>query len=311
MKTRFIILSVVFLIALLLTIGYLRSGLLNLPEVPGSISDREAGLHNLSTMAVIEKTLNETYRGEDESTIRQLETAVQTDPDNLVLGNLLRMKILKLKREWIRKLASRSELTLEFPELLQDQPIKFFRELVERHPSNVTKLQLSLTLVDHMLLFPALEIKAPSSVEAVEILTDVLKEDPYYVPALYARGLNYLYRPFNLVWPEKIAAPPNAASDDLSLCVAVGEKTGAGSDALKSELSLALGDAYAKEQRFNLARSWWQIANNIARTDQLRERVFKRLTWNDNDVRTNLEDLLQHQMEDLDHPLSDLRFMWQ
>jgi len=161
-------------------------------------------------------------------------------------------------------------------------------------------------------LFPALEIKAPSSVEAVEILTEILHDEKgvYYVPALYARGLNYLYRPFNLIWPEHIAAAANAASSDIGLAVAVGEKIGSGSETLKGELSLALGDAYAKEGKLNLARSWWQIANNVVRDEKFRTRVFTRLEWNDDEVSSNLEETLQHQMEDLDHPLSDLSFMW-
>ena len=166
-----------------------------------------------------------------------------------------------------------------------------------------------------MLLFPALEIKAPASVEAVEVLSDILKDpDPkaaYYVPALYARGLNYLYRPFNLVWPERIAAPPDAASKDLALAVAIGHKIGAGSDALKAELSLSLGDAYAKEGKLNAAHSWWQLANNLAHDDRIRTRVFTRLQWKDEDVSANLEATLQQQMDDIDHPLSDIRFMWQ
>ncbi|MBI3364785.1 MAG: hypothetical protein HY033_07750 [Ignavibacteriae bacterium] len=166
-----------------------------------------------------------------------------------------------------------------------------------------------------MLLFPALEIKAPASVEAVEILSGILKQPDvharYYVPALYARGLNYLYRPFNLVWPERIAAAPDAASNDISLAVAVGQKIGAGSNTLKAELSLSLGDAYAKEGKLNAAHSWWQLANNLAHDDKIRSRVFTRLQWKDEDVASNLEATLQQQMDDIDHPLSDIRFMWQ
>src|SRR5262249_35470488 len=110
--------------------------------------------------------------------------------------------------------------------------------------------------------------------------------------------------------PEKISAPPNAASSDIALAVAIGQKIGTGSNALKAELSLALGDAYAKEGKLSLARSWWQIANNMARDKKFRQRVFDRLKWNDDEVSENLEEILQHQMDDLDHPLSDLRFMW-
>lgn len=334
MKTRIGIIAGIALLVSLIAVAYFRSGLLNLPSVPGELIPYEAGLHDLELMkqmnAVIEGTMvavNQNHAvdlategvrqlrmGNYEDGIKKLQDAVRSDPRDLVLGNTLRMEIMKLKRDWLAANAQKSEIALQLPEYLNDQPVKFFREFVKQMPRREPKLQLALALVDHMLLFPALEIKAPSSVEAVEILTEILQisqtKDKYYVPALYARGLNYLYRPFNLVWPEKIAAPPDAASKDISLAVAVGQKIGAGSNSLKAELSLTLGDAYAKEGKFSLARSWWQLANNMARDEKFRERVFQRLKWNDDEVRQHLEETLQKQMEDLDHPLSDLRFMW-
>lgn len=266
----------------------------------------------LSSIAAAKSALAEMRNGDEEKGFRALEELVKTQPRNLVLGNALRMEALRLKRKWLVTNADKSEIALVFPDYLRDEPIHFFREMVKTNPSREVRLQLASSLVDHMLLFPALEIKAPSSVEAVEILSGILKEpeNRYYVPALYARGLNYLYRPFNLVWPERIAAPADAASTDIALAVAIGQKIGAGSDRLKAELSLALGDAYAKEGKLGLARSWWQIANNMAREDAFRQRVFTRLHWSDDDVSANLEETFDHQMNDLDHPLSDLRIMW-
>ncbi len=333
MKSRVTIIIAVVILASLAAVAYYRSGLLNLPSVPDGITSREAGLDNLpelksfhdavtsgvsssnTNIASVRSALDEISKGNEQAGVLQLQEAVRREPTNLVLGNTLRMELMKLKRKWLTENAGKSEIALQFPEYLHDEPIRFFRALDQTQPSREVKLQLALAFVDHMLLFPALEIKAPSSVEAVEVLTGVLKnasqKDAYYVPALYARGLNYLYRPFNLVWPERIAAPADAASSDIGLAVAVGQNIGAGSDALKAELSLALGDAYAKEGKHSLARSWWQIANNMARDGTFRERVFTRLQWNDDDVSANLEETLQHQMENLDHPLSDLRFMWQ
>jgi hypothetical protein len=253
-------------------------------------------------------------KGDERGGIELLEASVRDDPGNLVLGNTLRMEVMKLQRKWLAANAANGESDLRFPDYLQDQPAQFLRGMVNTTASREMKLQLALALVDHMLLFPALEIKAPASVEAMEILTGILENreanEAFYVPALFARGLNHLYRPFNLVWPEHVAAPANAASKDIGLAVAVGRKIGAGSPELKAELSLALGDAYAKEGNLSLARSWWQIANNMAHDAALRERVFTRLQWNDDDVSANLEELLQHQMEDLEHPLSDLSFIW-
>ena len=333
MRSRVTLITAIVILATLAAVAYYRSGLMNLPSVPEEVTAQAAGLDRLPEMKSVDdaittgrsssdtklattiSALEEINKGNEQTGVIQLQDAVRHDPTNLVLGNVLRMELMKLKRKWLAENAGKSEIALHLPEYLNDQPVRFFRELVKSQPSREVKLQLALSLVDHMLLFPALEIKAPSSVESVEILTDILKngnqKDVYYVPALYARGLNYLCRPFNLVWPERIAAPANAASNDIGLAVAVGQKIGAGSDALKAELSLVLGDAHAKEGKLSLARSWWQIANNMVREGKFRERVFTRLQWNDDDVAANLEETLQHQMEDLDHPLSDLRFMWQ
>lgn len=334
MRNRAGILVGIVVLLSLVGVAYYRSGLLNLPSVPDRVTVYDVGFDGLAGMksfsdavmsgvnpdadglsASVRAAIDQIQKGEEGRGIQQLEEATRQNPTNLVVGNTLRMEVFKLKRKWLSINAGKSEIALQFPDYLQDQPIRFFRELVKAKPIREKKFQLALALVDHMLLFPALEIKAPSSVEAVEILTSIIDEPGgaggHYVPALFARGLNYLYRPFNLVWPERIAAAPDAASKDISLAVAVGQKIGVGSNALKAELSLALGDAYAKEGKLSLARSWWQIANNMARDEKFRERVFLRLKWNDNDVRASLEQTLERQMDDLDHPLSDVRFMWE
>jgi len=335
MKYRFGIIAGVVLLGALIAAAYLRSGLLNLPSVPEAVTPNDAGLQGLDLMKRMDEAIAsggatdgrddapslaalavaEIRKGEHEKGLHRLQEAVRADPTHLVLGNRLRMEVLQLKRAWLRKRADQGEIALDFPDDLRDEPVRFFRELVNLHPAREARLQLALALVDQMVLFPALEIKAPASVEAVEILTGILQDraanSAYYVPALYARGLNFLYRPFNLVWPERLAAPADAASKDIALAVAVGQQIGVGSDALKAELALSLGDAYAKEGNPSLARSWWQLAKNMARNDTLRERVLLRLKWDDDDVRANLEETLQRQMEDIDHPVSDLRFMWQ
>jgi len=314
MKSRFGIITGIVLLGALIAAACLRSGLLNLPAVPEAVTPKDAGLQGLDAMKTLDEGV-ESGRVPDGSDIDSLQEAVRVDPTNLVLGNRLRMEVLQRKRAWMSQRADQGEIALEFPDGLRDEPVRFLRALAKLHPTRETKLQLALALVDHMVLFSALEIKAPASVEAVEILTGILEDgaanSAYYVPALYARGLNYLYRPFNLVWPERLAAAPDAASQDIGLAVAVGQKMGVGSDALKAELALNLGDAYAKEGQPDLARSWWQLAKNMVKSDTVLERVRLRLQWKDEDLRANLEETLQRQMEDIDHPLSDLRFMWQ
>jgi hypothetical protein len=333
MKSRVGIILGIVVLCSLVAVAYFRSGLLSLPPVPESVNAHAAGLEQLEVMkstdesiasevtapdplvARVQSALKEIRSGNEEQGFHAIQEIVRSNPANLVVGNVLRMEALRLKQKWLASNADKSEIALVFPEYLNDEPIRFYRGLAKSNPGREVKLQLALSLVDHMLLFPALEIKAPSSVEAVEILTDVIEhgnsDGAYYVPALYARGLNYLYRPFNLVWPEKIAAPRDAASHDISLAVAIGQKIGSGSDHLKAQLSLTLGDAYAKEGKLGLARSWWQIANNMVHDEQFRQKVFARLQWSDDDVSANLEETFEGQMNDLEHPLSDLRFMWQ
>jgi hypothetical protein len=177
--------------------------------------------------------------------------------------------------------------------------------------SREVRLQLALAWVDKMLLFPALEIKAPSSVGAVDILTRLIDgEDPAYVPALFARGLNHLHRPARLVWPESENTPPDAAARDIGLCVAIGRRLGAGSDRLQATLAIALGDAYVKAGRYGVARSWWQIAQNLSGDDDLHQAIRRRYAWHDDEMIDRLEEELDRARSQLENPMTDLALMW-
>ena len=169
----------------------------------------------------------------------------------------------------------------------------------------------SSDLVDELMLFPALEIKAPASVESVTLLSGILEREPSYVPALFGRGLNYLHRPSRLVWPESKRMAPDAASRDLGMCVAIGRKIGGGSPRLVGMLALTHGDASAREGRYENARTWWQIAQNSGGDPDLGAAARRRFSWDDRDVQDRLEQELENRMSDLDHPLSDLALIWQ
>jgi hypothetical protein len=161
-------------------------------------------------------------------------------------------------------------------------------------------------------LFPALEIKAPSSVEAVDLLSDLIDHGhAAYVPALFARGLNHLHRPARLVWPESAKTPRDAAVQDIGRCVAIGRKLGAGSPRLQATLAMTLGDAYVKAGEPSVARSWWQVAQNLARSDSsLQEAVRRRYGWNDEEILDRLEEELDRSRSQLDRPMTDLALMW-
>ncbi len=329
----------VIVLGLLVTLAFLRSGVLALPRIPGGVTVAEAGLADLEKMWRADSVLHSKHlsdslsfdateslrqavrglqsirAGETERGLSIIQEAVRSDPQNLVLGNLLRMEVFRLKHDWLIKAAKAGELAPQLPDYLEKQPVQFFTLLWEQAPVREVKLQLALAYVDELLLHPALEVKAPASVRSVELLTAILedtsRQERFYVPALFARGLNYLFRPTNLVWPERIKAPPDAASRDIALAVAVGRKSGAGSARLKARLCLFLGDAYAREGKFNRARSWWQVANNMFPDEKFRTQVFERLRWEDRDVPGKLDSTLAQMLLDFDHPVSDLRFMWE
>ena len=240
-----------------------------------------------------------------------MRDGVRKEPGNLVLGNAYRIAVFRLRRDFVNESRKHGEPTPKFPPCLDRQPIAFFEELVRDHPSRETKLQLALAWVDEMLLFPALEIKAPSSVEAVKILTDIIDHgNEYYVPALFARGLNHLHRPARLVWPEADKTPKDAAAHDIGLCVAIGRKLGVGSAHLQAILAMTLGDAYVKAGRFGVARSWWQIAQNLCHDDGIQLAVQRRYAWRDEEILDRLEEELDRARTELDHPMTDLALMW-
>jgi predicted RNA-binding protein YlxR (DUF448 family) len=258
-----------------------------------------------------------------------MRSGLMLDPDNLVLSNAYRMACFRLRRAALAEarravagpVAAAGAVDAVFPAYLAGQPIGLLETLVEKHPSRQTRLALALAWVDDMLLFPALEIKAPASVESVRQLTAIIEglrpdgqkvSEPsaYYVPALFARGLNHLHRPARLVWPEADKTPPDAAVQDIARCIAVGRKFDVGSSRLQATLAIALGDAYVKFGRSQNARSWWQIAQNLCRDEAIQQAVFRRYAWQDEDVLDRLEAELDRARAELDEPMTDLRLMW-
>ena len=222
-----------------------------------------------------------------------MRQGVRLEPKNLVLSNAYRMAAFQLRREYLFR--QQKNPTVAFPPWLEKEPLAFLEQLDREQPGRETKLNLALAWVDLMLLFPALEIKAPSSVESVNILTKLIDgDDPYYVPALYGRGLNHLHRPARLVWPESKKTKPDAAVQDIGRAIAVGRKFGVGSARLQATLAIALGDSYIKAGRYGMARSWWQVAQNLSGDAATREAVRRRYGWQDEEMLDRLEEELDH-----------------
>lgn len=328
---RKLLIAAIAAAALVAGLAFLRGGLLGLPRLPPHTTLESSGLGGLDALATEaavldsplqanrEKAIDRTSfalalcaRGETERGLQELRAALAADPSDLVIGNAYRLAVLRLIRQHQGVAAAQGTLAPALPSYLEGEPIAFLERLHREHPSREMALQLALAWVDQMLLYPALEIKAPASVESVEILTEILEGGhPAYVPALYARGLNYLHRPARLVWPESRKAAPDAASRDIGTAVAIGRRLGVGSARLKATLALALGDAYAKEGRAGEGRSWWQIARTMSPDPAMRAAVERRMGWSDRDLLDRLEAELEARMRDLDRPMTDLSMIWE
>lgn len=335
--------AAVLLLGGLAATAFLRVGLLDLPEVPDDLTPARAGLDDFEALGELQHVFDSTggpsarteplapgsppddpavqlalrglaalHSGDAGGGLELLEAAVRRSPGNLVLGNTLRMEAFRLQRQWHLAADGASGVLPPPPPYLAGRPVGFFRELAESTPVPEAKLQLAAALLDQMLLTPALEVRAGVTVEAMEILAELLEEDAggsYYLPALYARGLVYLHRPAHLLWTDSIEAVLSAARDDLALSVAVGRHLDLGTDAVQGRLALALGDTYAKEGRPDRARSWWQIADVVSE-GALRPRVEQRMTWRNDEMIDELALVLELELRDLDQPMSDMSILW-
>jgi len=319
------------LLTALAAFAWFRTGMLDLPAVPANLTLEAAGLSGLAQMkqlnesiwstqqqqpaltgaaALVQRGIAGSRQGKTREALELMQQGIRLEPNNLVLANAYRMVVFGLRRDFLAAARRESISTPKFPPELDRQPIVFFEELDQRHSTRETKLQLAMSWVDEMLLFPALEIKAPSSVQAVDLLTRVIKENPGYVPALFARGLNHLHRPSRLVWPESAKTPLDAAAQDIGRCVAIGRRFDAGSARLQASLALSLGDAYVKAGRLSVAHSWWQIAQNLCHDADLQTSIRRRFGWPNEEILDRLEEELDRSRSELEHPMTDLALMW-
>ncbi len=335
-STRPMFIVVVLIVAAVLTfLAIRRGGLLGLPPAPPGVTAERAGLAHASDLAARARILDAAthgtvtaesqadsalehaalglvaiHAGQPERGLESLRNGLALAPDDLVLGNAFRMAVFHLRRRFLTDATGRATLAAQIPPWLEREPFVTLDRLYAAQPCRELALHRALAWSDELVLYGALEIKAPSSVESVQLLTELLQREPAYVPALYGRGLNYVHRPKRLEWPEAKRMAPDAASADVGLCVAIGRQVGGASPQLVATLALTLGDAYAKEGKAERARSWWQIANNSCREPAITAAVRRRLTWRDDRLLDELESELETRMRDQEHPLTDLSMMW-
>ncbi len=309
-----------------------------LPAVPDSVTRREAGLSGIEKfadeahgfmrpltdaerarfateppMALVDQAraaIDRLARGDRSGGLRAFSALVEANPGDLVLGNAFRMHVYRQKREFLLAARARGERSPAFPDELKDEPLATLKRTEAANSTREVRIQIALAYVDRMMLDPALEVRAPASIDSVHAFTTVLTSDPYDVPALVGRGLNHLNRPRRLVWPEHPAPPENAASRDLGLAAAVGAKVGGASARVKGLLLLLLADAYAHEGKADVARGWWTLAGESTDDRGVHDELRIRASWPEPEIPDRLEAHLEARMEAIDEPMSDLSFLW-
>jgi hypothetical protein len=182
------------------------------------------------------------------------------------------------------------------------------------HRTREAGFQLAMGWIDEVVVSSKIEELVAAQVASLKVLNEVLAKEPYYVPALYARGVGYLNPParitLNPTLQQALRPVPNAASRDLALCVAIGQRIGGGSPEMAGTLAMTLGDAYVKEGQLQRARSWWQLAQNASRDPAVLDAVRRRFSWRDDEALDRLEAELESRKSDFDHPVTDLSMMW-
>jgi hypothetical protein len=309
-----------------------------LPEVPAAVSAHDAGLDALPALAEQARRLESPLadadrarfsasapatplemavwgrdllqRGRTEEGLHMMAEAALAAPSDLVIVNAFRMAVLRAQLARLQEARLRGDRMPEPPPYLRGEPLATLDRAAAGDPSRELQLQIALAYVDTMVLHPALEVKAPASIDSVRALTALLDRSPWYVPALVGRGLNHLYRPNDLVWPEKPAPPPDAARADFALAAAVGAKVGGAPPRLKGLILVMLGDACAHEGRVDLARSWWVLARETSSDERTLREIGARMSWTDQEAPRKLQERLEERMADLDHPVGDLSFLW-
>jgi tetratricopeptide (TPR) repeat protein len=198
-------------------------------------------------------------RGRKAAALSELERAVLLDPDALLYSNTYRLLIRRYGHVYF------------------DRSIRFFEDLVERHPDKVMpRLNKALSYVDKM-PYPKLGIVSQgklsnkSLAELDCILSDL---DAECWTAKYIRGMNHLH------WPRKLGHAPLAIRD-FSELIEMQKKLPA--EKQRDYFALAyvgLGDSYVKnreegfEENLNNAReAWARGLSEYPNEEQLKVRI--------------------------------------
>lgn len=181
-------------------------------------------------------------RGRKETALEELEIAIHLDPNALLYSNAYRTLIRR------------------YGHLYFDQSIRFFEDLVERHPNAIMpRLNKALAYVDKM-PYPKLGIVSQGKLsnKSLAELDIVLKIDATCWTAKYIRAMNHLH------WPRKLGHAPLAIKDFTEL---IELQKRLPSEKQRDYFALGyvgLGDSYVKnrdegyEENLARARQAWE-----------------------------------------------------
>jgi len=134
-------------------------------------------------------------RGRKSAALGELERAIEREPNALLYSNEYRTLIRRYGHVYF------------------DRSIRFFEDLVEKHPdATMPRLNKALSYVDKM-PYPKLGIvtQGKLSNKSLEQLDIILQHDPTCWTAKFVRGMNHLH------WPRKLGHAPLAIQDFTEL----------------------------------------------------------------------------------------------
>jgi tetratricopeptide (TPR) repeat protein len=196
--------------------------------------------------------------GRESAALSELERAIELAPDRLLYSNTY--------RTFVRR----------YGHLYFDRSIRFFEDLVERHPQRIMpRLNKALAYVDKM-PYPKLGIVRQGilSNQSLGELNTILKMEPDCWTAKFVRGMNHLH------WPRKLGHAPLAIKDFTELIALQGSYPPEKQRDYFALAFVCLGDSYVKnrDQGFeanlaNARKAWEEGLERYPQSVELEHRL--------------------------------------
>lgn len=184
-----------------------------------------------------------------------------------------------------------------------DRAVRFLRKLSDKQSqNNDLKIELACAYVDKIPTcggLAAIVSKGSLANKAINVLNDVIEENPKNWLALYCRAMNHLH------WPRALRHSDDAVAD-FQKCLDLQQVNGATAEkSYHVRTYLGLGDAYAKMKSYTEARRAWNDGLRLFPQDP---GLNRRLGITDDD---KLFDFVMEQRS-LENPIdSDLTFIYE